>query len=444
MKTRPQLWYLGSVFCITFLLEMYWNGAISYYYMNQLGLELNYQMATWTIFSVFMIFSCAFCGKNSDRALRFTSRRLPYIRFFGVAAGVIFALTYVPWFPVGSQFLLSLRFLCSLLLLDISCQFAYTALFAIPSEEIVDIPKRSLVYSRATFLQFVACMLIAVGIPIVQPGRGEESTVYAVVMMAIGLVVAVVLYIGSKKIPSTYVSNREQIKKTSYLKSFLQCIRNKKFMIGEIFLTATVVASGFLTFGFFYFVDEVSTEQDPRLALLIGSCIVGALLLFGFCPKLLERFPIQNVVSATGLLCGGCLILCYMGWVQPWFAIFGGLGCGISFGIQYYFNQIMVADFVDEDEVYSGIRKEGEYFGLDSVFDCVGALSQPLFLLILIANGFQEGLAVGTQSAGAEHGILIGFLLVPGVLVAVSSVILFLFYPKIKTRKGRGEPSIHL
>lgn len=436
MNKKQLGWYYPSVFFVTFLIEIYWNGAISYYYIHQLGLEIKYQITIWSVFSIFMMFSCFFAGKKSDRYMRDGSRRMPYIKRFGVLAGLIFSFTFTPLFSSASQLVLSARLLISLFLLDLSCQFVYACLFAIPSEEVPQLEKRTRVYSNAAMLQFIACMLITVVIPFIQPNEGDSGVFFSGTMFALGIICSIIFYIASKKIPSTYISNKENIKKTSYIKSFKQCLKNKKFLVAEIFLTGTIVASGFLTLGFYYFLDECVNENNLTVVLLIGACFVAAVFMFYFTPKLINQYGMRNVAAGVGLTCATCLIACFFFTQYSFAFVFGGFGAGISFVIQYYFNQLMMVSSVDSDVQTSGIRKEGEYFGLDSLFDCIGAISQPLFLAFLIYFGYQENLPVGSQSVSAEQGIYVVFFLIPGIIIAISSIAFLMLAPKTEVRKN--------
>lgn len=423
MNKQQLRWYYPSVFLVTFLIEIYWNGAISYYYIHQLGMEIKYQITIWSIFSVTMMFSCFFAGKNSDRSMRNGSRRLPYIKGFGIIAGLIFAITFTPIFATSSQVVLAFRFFISLILLDLSCQFVYTCLFAIPSEEVSEIKKRTVVYSNASMLQFIACIFITVVFPFIQPNEGDSGLLFSGAMITVGIICSIIFYMASKKLPSTYISNKVKIKNTSYIESLKQCLSNKKFLVAEVFLTSTIIASGFLTIGFYYFLDECVNGNMLVVILLIAGCFAGAGFMFFLSPKLVNRYGMYNVTTGIGLICATCLIVNFF-LTQYSFAFFiGGIGTGISFVIQYYFNQLLMVMSVDEDVKKSGIRKEGEYFGLDSLFDCIGAMSQPLFLALLIYLGYQESLAIGAQNFSAEQGIYVAFLLAPGIIIAIASVI---------------------
>jgi GPH family glycoside/pentoside/hexuronide:cation symporter len=88
----------------------------------------------------------------------------------------------------------------------------------------------------------------------------------------------------------------------------------------------------------------------------------------------------------------------------------------------------MNGDVVDMDEHRTGLRREGMYAGVNS-FITKPAISfaNSAFIWFLTRNGYNfEGLT-GTQSAQAETGILLGWVLIPGILLALSFASLFLY-----------------
>jgi GPH family glycoside/pentoside/hexuronide:cation symporter len=89
----------------------------------------------------------------------------------------------------------------------------------------------------------------------------------------------------------------------------------------------------------------------------------------------------------------------------------------------------MNSDVVDMDEHRTGLRREGMYAGVNSFITKPAiSIAQWVMLSIMTAFGYDQTLAKGLQSASAETGILLGWVLVPGILLLISFLALH-WYP---------------
>lgn len=98
---------------------------------------------------------------------------------------------------------------------------------------------------------------------------------------------------------------------------------------------------------------------------------------------------------------------------------------GVGFAGGMYLIPLMNGDVIDKDEEKTGLRREGMYAGVNS-FITKPAISfaQAIFLQILASYGYVQGLQPGMQSESAQTGILIGWMLVPGILLLISFITL--------------------
>jgi GPH family glycoside/pentoside/hexuronide:cation symporter len=106
----------------------------------------------------------------------------------------------------------------------------------------------------------------------------------------------------------------------------------------------------------------------------------------------------------------------------------GSFCFGIGFAGGMYLIPMMNGDVVDMDEHRTGLRREGMYAGVNSLITKPAiSLANSAFLWFLSAYGYNFAASSGSQSARAETGILMGWVLVPGILLAISSASLFLY-----------------
>jgi GPH family glycoside/pentoside/hexuronide:cation symporter len=89
----------------------------------------------------------------------------------------------------------------------------------------------------------------------------------------------------------------------------------------------------------------------------------------------------------------------------------------------------MNGDVVDFDEHKTGLRREGMYAGINSFITKPAiSLAQWVMLSLMTAFGYDQALGKGLQSTSAETGILLGWTLVPGILLFLSFIVLH-WYP---------------
>ena len=98
---------------------------------------------------------------------------------------------------------------------------------------------------------------------------------------------------------------------------------------------------------------------------------------------------------------------------------------GVGFAGGMYLIPLMNGDVVDMDEHRTGLRREGMYAGVNSFITKPAiSIAQAVFLGLLGLYGYDPSLAKGLQPASAETGILVGWTLVPGVLLFLCFVVL--------------------
>jgi GPH family glycoside/pentoside/hexuronide:cation symporter len=91
-----------------------------------------------------------------------------------------------------------------------------------------------------------------------------------------------------------------------------------------------------------------------------------------------------------------------------------------------YLIPLMNGDVVDMDEHRTGLRREGMYAGVNSfVTKPAISFANSVFLWFLGMYGYNFAGLQGTQTARAETGILLGWVLIPAILLAISFLSLF-------------------
>jgi GPH family glycoside/pentoside/hexuronide:cation symporter len=121
---------------------------------------------------------------------------------------------------------------------------------------------------------------------------------------------------------------------------------------------------------------------------------------------------------------GGCLLILLFGrYTIPTSMGFFGVGMGFAGG--YFLIPMMMGDTFDYDEEITGKRREGMYSGVNSFITKPAiSIAQAIFLTLLTAFGYDQTIPKGMQSAQAETGIILGWMLFPFILLTLCFLVM--------------------
>jgi GPH family glycoside/pentoside/hexuronide:cation symporter len=90
---------------------------------------------------------------------------------------------------------------------------------------------------------------------------------------------------------------------------------------------------------------------------------------------------------------------------------------------------VMLSDVIDEDELKTGARREGMYFGINGLLVRLAISFQAVIMgFVLDTSGYDADLPVASQPAGAIAGIKVLLVVIPIVSVLIAMLI-FSRYP---------------
>jgi Na+/melibiose symporter-like transporter len=193
-----------------------------------------------------------------------------------------------------------------------------------------------------------------------------------------------------------------------------------------------------------YFADHVLHDHDATTLMFI--CVVGpAILVMPAWNRIGERIgKLRGLVAASLLLTVGTFALVAAP-VLPVVLVYGIvalIGCG--YAGQQLFGLAMMPDCVAYDTVRTGRRQAGVFTGLWTAGETFGlALGPGVFGLTLQIFGYVPS-TTGTpveQSATAELGVLIGFTVVPGVIVGLALLFLRAYDLSAERLAGMAQPT---
>ncbi len=239
-------------------------------------------------------------------------------------------------------------------------------------------------------------------------------------------------------IPGLFVRNAPAVESTPSkmppMKAILGTLKNKPFVhfmvISAIMSTAFTLVTTMLPYYLVYQMDMGATQSIVMLAML------GTLAIFLVpCAKVSSKIG-KAKTYALGITIACCALI--VGFFLPSTAktimMIIAVIAGIGFSSQWVCPHSMVPDVIEYDELITGERREGIYYGMNGMVGKItGALGSAICGWGLSLTGYVEN---AVQTPEALMGIRTMFALLPAILLLIC-VPLLMKYPI--TRKAHAE-----
>jgi GPH family glycoside/pentoside/hexuronide:cation symporter len=420
-----RIWISLADASVAILQSLVAAGALTYYFVNIRGLSTAYTGIVWLLFGIWNAVNDPLFGYISDRTKSKLGRRIPYIRYGTPIFIVAFALFWLDVPGVNSQIGLFLQMLLVLFVFDTLYTAIATSLYIMPYEVAISNKARSSIFVwKILFMVFTIVVPLAIE-GTIKPEVGDLAgisffrwfmVIFAVVM---GLIIYASTFFYKEK---RYTQEDEQF---NFFRAFKECFTNRSFVIFEVISFSIMFVQTSLMQGLWYYFDEIDVARTPLYVALAGGIIGGVFLWI----NRREPWGVKLSTRLFSLIFAiGCFVVVLFG-QNTIAATFGFLLFGLGFAGGMYLIPLMNGDVVDMDEHRTGLRREGMYAGVNSFITKPAiSIAQWVMLTIMAAFGYDQTLAKGLQSASAETGILLGWVLVPGILLFISFLALH-FYP---------------
>lgn len=426
-----------------------------FYYTSVLGLPGTLVGAATSISLIWDALLDPLIGHVSDRFRSRYGRRHPFMFVGAILMGVSFFLIFNPPAGLAGAALFAWLLGSNILLRTTNSLFMvpYHALGAELSEDYYE--RTSITGVRAAFA--LGGTLIAAGLsfavffpettPGVDPkfnsaGYGRMALVFGAAIMATGLIATLATLRARLHAPAgaefpaasgaarLTAARRSQ---AGFWQNLLVALRNRTFLVltlaSALFFLGSVVNA---TLAIHYLTYYARITDSKALSLFQLSFYVGALIGVAFWLRNLRRFAKHHLFIANTLLLAVLMGMAYflvgegrllgVGDVRPLILV-NTIG-GFFASALWIVPASMVADVADVDELHTGRRREGAFFGIHSFFMQEGAS------LAVLAAGFLidvfARLAPGQieQSALTVDRIGMLFGLLPAAIYCVAAALM--------------------
>jgi GPH family glycoside/pentoside/hexuronide:cation symporter len=368
-------------------------------------------------------------GRLSDRTRTRWGARRPYLLVGGFSLAVLFASMFAGVFTGGR----GAAWVCVAFLATATAfAFFQVPYVAMPAEMTEGVGLTDPYGERTRMMTwrvaFLALTILVSGAlaPKVRDAFGGGITghravgVFIAGIMVLGTISVVVLTRGAATgaVTETEKTLRAQLKVAAANKPF-------RVLVGCFVAQAAGVAA--MLAGVQYFADHVLHNHNATTLLFI--CVVGpAILVMPVWNRVGARMgKLKGYVAASLMLTVGTFGLVASPFLPVWavYTIVGAIGVG--YAGQQLFGLAMLPDCIAYDTARTGKRQAGVFTGLWTAGETFGlALGPGIFGGTLQLFGYvpsSSGVAA-EQTPTAELGVLLGFTVVPGIVVALALLFL--------------------
>ncbi|MHA1318637.1 MAG: MFS transporter [Promethearchaeota archaeon] len=432
--SKGQKWSFGMGSFAQWFINSAFNIWVFTYYFTVVGLDVRWYMLAAVLWTIWNAFNDPLIGYLSDRAHTRWGRRKPFIMLGTIPILIIYIIIWLPPLPAGgNEFFTFLYLLLMLILYD-----TFYTMVALPYDSLfpelyTSVKERSQVNTIRQILAVVGLLAAALIPGIVVAGESapldEQMSSYFVNGIITAVIIGISLLISLKwGVKERKEFKLDYLQQPKFFESLKYSMKNKGFVLYTIMfflyeyvllLLATIVqifgrellnASPFETsiiMGIMYVVGLASVALWRWLDVKIGSKKGYAIAIVAYFFASLPLMFIDDYLIAVVI------------------AVFMGIG----FGGMLYFIYLIIADVIDEDELKTGIRREGAFFGITNFFM---RLSMILSIVTIGIVFIQTGWEIYDPLVDVTFGLRLLFIVIPGIALGISLICLY-FFPYSKS-----------
>ena len=436
VPTRSKFAYGGAVFA-NGILSGLGLGPITFYYNITLGLSGTLLGLAWLIFIVWNAINDPLFGFLEDRTKsKKYGRRIPYIRFGAPVYAILFMFCWFPLVDINNDVALFFNFLIILFAFDTIYTIIGLITYSLPAEMAISSKARAGIMIFSSIFSGLALLITFLLPTLLLTGESSPPVdVFLTAMVIIGIACGIILFISSYFLKENKYTQLEE--PLGYWTGLIETFKNKSFLIFEVSNFCFTIAQYILTTSVFYYISFVLMVEGvlSMLPLLIFFLVIFAFTIVY--NKILGKYELKKVYFFILLMTGlSFIVFFFIGW-NFISAIIGMVLLGIGFSGYFMTGQLMMADIIDYDEIRTKKRRETSYSGVNALLTKPAVSIAPwLFLTIIASFGFNNETA--TQTPNAQLGIMIGFTIIPAVLILLAALVIKFFPlsgPKWKEQK---------
>jgi glycoside/pentoside/hexuronide:cation symporter, GPH family len=391
-----------------------------FYYTDIKKLSPVLMGAVTAVYAVYNAGNNVVLGHLSDRTRSRWGRRIPYVRLSSLPFALCFALLWLAPFDAQTQTVSLLAYLALGMILWEGFGTAIgTGYYSLLPEMFPDRLEQTDVSVRMNIVQ-TAALLGGTVLPSLLVGRLG----WFGMGVCLGAVCLVCLTVGAKGLFERHNSGVQTA--LPLWPAIYATFSNRAFLLLMLAQTMRHLSTNTLA-GFMPFFVKYSLETDSTQgSLALGAAFITAALALPAWRKLATRLGARGtLLTANAWMMLATTALLFVPNIQS--AMVVAVLIGLGFSGLILMGDVVLSDVIDEDQLRTGTRREGMYFGtISTVTSLSGILTGALFGLTSQLSGYRPVLE--TQPATVGVGFRLMLALTPAVASGVA-VLALLAYP---------------
>lgn len=405
------------------------------FYYAVIGIDIGWIMLGFIIWSIWNSFNDTIIGYFSDRTHTKWGRRFPWIMASLIPISIIMILLFTPPFSWGITdgivnfiyfLIIIIVFEFFFTMYDINFTALYPEIFLTEEERTKGNNVRQLFAIFGLIAAFIMPGIFISSYTSPQPGE------YAIYGLIVGIIVVIGGLLFLKFSPKERIEFREDYRKApSFFKNLKFCVKSKSFMRYIPAEIANWFVYGMLPVIVPLYAEFVLGFVDPlMISLLLGATFLSTAIFMTLLWKpLVQKIgPRKSWLMSMTIWIATLFPLFFLDSTTPFLEFFAYLvffliGIGLSGSL--YIIDIIIADIVDEDEVVTGTRREGGYYGVNIFFQRFATV----FVFLIIGPVFLiADWGVFNPINIPEFGLRSLMFIYPAIALVIAIIAIF-FYP---------------
>lgn len=422
-------WFVNSAF----------NTWVFSFYFYAVELPVIYIMSAYILWTIWNAVNDPLIGYLSDRVRTRWGRRKPFIMLGTIPVIMIEIILWIP--PTMNYFVTFLYLLIILFAYD-----TFYSMIALPYDSLfpelyTSVKERAEVNTYKQILSIIGIILafLVPGIFIADLTLGTGYLINGIVTsIIIGITLVVSIKYGVIEREEFSLDHKQDF---GFVQGLKYTFKNKGFILYTIMfflyeyvllvLTTVTPSYGREILGATPF--ETSIILAVMMLVGVATVIVWQKLDVKFGSRIAFGISIiVYIISSLPIL----FIESYM------LALVTVIFMGFGFGGMLYFIYLLIADVVDEDELKTGVRREGAFFGITNFFMRLAMIMSIVSVgLVFTTRGWEEYVPLNPENREAVFfGIRMLMVIFPAIALGLTLVCLYFYpFPKEKVQKIKVE-----
>ena len=397
------------------------GAVILYFYTDVKHLPAGWAAIIMTIYSIYNAINNPILGHISDHTKTRWGRRIPYIMFGMLPNVIAFALLFFAPFdgrenPVG----LAVYFAIGLILWEGLATAVSTGYYSLLPEMFRSYDERTDVAARMNIVQTVG-LLIGAALPTALAGWlgwGPMGLIFAIIA-------AGAMYIGLPGMVEKSIDPDEEtlpiwpsIKATFVNPSFITVVLAQTMR----FFATNTLATGMV----FYMKYSLGLDTGMTSIVLAITFISAGIAMYPWRELIAKRYSARTtLIIAYAMMAVAVIPFLFVKSLPG--VIIATVFVGIALAGLIFMGDVILSEVIDEDEVKTGKRRAGMYFGTNSLITTLSStLVAIVFGIMLPAYGYNTLLDVQPLSVGTGFRV---FMTIPSIIGSLLAVVALWFYP---------------